>query len=38
MSAAAPTVDAGAVAPAKKGKKKLIVIIAAVLLLSLIHI
>jgi flagellar protein FliL len=32
MSAAAPTVDAGAVAPVKKGKKKLIVIIAGVLL------
>ena len=33
MSAAAPTVDAGAVAPAKKGKKKLLIIVAAVVLL-----
>jgi flagellar protein FliL len=33
MSAAAPTVDAGAVAPVKKGKKKLIIIIAAAVLL-----
>ena len=36
MSAAAPTVDAGAVAPAKKGKKKLIIIIAAVVLLLVV--
>lgn len=33
MSAAAPTVDAGASAPKKKGKKKLIIIVVAVLLL-----
>ena len=32
-AAAAPTVDAGAVAPVKKGKKKLIIIIAAAVLL-----
>ncbi|MBC7483188.1 MAG: flagellar basal body-associated FliL family protein [Rhizobacter sp.] len=36
MSAAAPTVDAGAATPAKKGKKKLIIIIAAALLVVLI--
>ena len=36
MSAAAPTVDAGAVAPAKKGKKKLIIIIAAAALLLVV--
>ena len=36
MSAAAPTVDAGAVAPVKKGKKKLIIIIAAVVLLLVV--
>jgi flagellar FliL protein len=35
MSAAAPTVEAGAVAPAKKGKKKLIIIVAAALLVLL---
>ena len=34
-AAAAPTVDAGAVAPAKKGKKKLIIIVAAALLVLL---
>ena len=34
-AAAAPTADAGAGAPAKKGKKKLIIIIAAVLVLLL---
>ena len=33
MSAAAPTVDAGAGAPVKKGKKKLIIMLAGVLLL-----
>ena len=32
-AAAAPTVDAGAIAPAKKGKKKLIIMLAAVVLL-----
>ena len=36
MSAAAPTLDAGAGAPAKKGKKKLIIMIAAVLLLVVV--
>ena len=36
MSAAAPTVDAGALAPVKKGKKKLIIIIAAVVLLLVV--
>jgi flagellar protein FliL len=36
MSAAAPTVDAGAAAPVKKGKKKLIIIIAAVVLLLVV--
>ena len=36
MSAAAPTVDAGAVAPVKKGKKKLIIIVAAALLVLLL--
>lgn len=36
MSAAAPTLDAGAPAPAKKGKKKLIVIAAMVLLLLVV--
>ena len=35
MTAAAPTVDAGAVAPAKKGKKKLIVIAAVALVVLL---
>jgi len=34
-AAAAPTVDAGAVAPAKKGKKKLIIIVAIALLVLL---
>jgi len=36
MSAAAPTVDAGVGAPAKKGKKKLIIIIAAAVLLLVV--
>jgi flagellar FliL protein len=36
MSAAAPTADAGAAVPVKKGKKKLIIMIAAVLLLLVI--
>jgi flagellar protein FliL len=36
MSAAAPTADAGAAVPVKKGKKKLIIIVAAVLLLLMI--
>jgi len=36
MSAAAPTLDAGAGAPAKKGKKKLIIIVAMVLLLLVV--
>jgi len=36
MSAAAPTVDAGVAAPAKKGKKKLIIIIAAAVLLLVV--
>ena len=36
MSAAAPTVDAGAAAPVKKGKKKLIIIIAAAVLLLVV--
>ena len=35
MSAAAPTVDAGAAVPAKKGKKKLIVMLAVALLVVL---
>ena len=35
MSAAAPTVDAGAAAPAKKGKKKLVVMLAIALLVVL---
>ena len=35
-AAAAPTVDAGATVPVKKGKKKLIIIVAAVLLLLVI--
>ena len=35
MSAAAPTVDAGAGAPAKKGKKKLILIVAVALVVLL---
>ena len=35
MSAAAPTVDAGAGAPAKKGKKKLVVMLAIALLVVL---
>ena len=35
MSAAAPTVDAGAAAPAKKGKKKLVILLAAALLVVL---
>jgi flagellar protein FliL len=36
MSAAAPTVDAGAAKPAKKGKKKLIIMIAAAVLLLVV--
>ena len=35
MSAAAPTVDAGAAVPAKKGKKKLVILLAVVLLVVL---
>ena len=35
MSAAAPTVDAGAVAPAKKGKKKLLILLAVALVVVL---
>ena len=35
MSAAAPTVDAGAAAPAKKGKKKLVIMLASALLVVL---
>ena len=36
MSAAAPTIDAGAPAPAKKGKKKLIIIAAVTLVVLLV--